>query len=175
MKFIGGLISFLIAIAIVVMVGLWLIPKHQSALSNSSSTNVPDKFLPTSQSGSRDSSGSTSPDSKITIPGSDSQRLRDEIGKKRIPFFHMLSEKFARTIVRASVLDDIDTIDLVIPKPDNETVLGIVQNAILPTARDYGFTRVRFYVRNEVGAIDPYRVIAETTFDGTSHWNTFWK
>ncbi len=175
MKYIGGLISGLIAIAIVVVVGFWIVPKHKSALDASNDSSASEKPIASPQANNNDIQSPISPDKKISVPSTESQRLRDEIGKKRIPFFHMLSDKFSDIITRSSVLDDIETLDLVIAKPDNVTVLGIVQNAIQPTARDYGFTRVRFYVRNETAAIDPFRVVAETTFDGTSHWNTFWK
>jgi hypothetical protein len=50
-----------------------------------------------------------------------------------------------------------------------------VREAIAPTARQYGFERVKFYVRNPIGTVEPYRVVAESSWDGAGRWNTFMK
>jgi hypothetical protein len=45
-----------------------------------------------------------------------------------------------------------------------------MREAVSPQARQYGFRRVRFYVRADAGSVDPYRLIAESSCDDTGRW-----
>jgi hypothetical protein len=119
--------------------------------------------------------GFAPPSERIDPPLSDTDRMRKEIDRQRVPFFHMIHEKYGDQVERASVINAIDTLDLVIKSEDPQNIQWIVQQAIGPTARQYGFEKVKFYVRNPVGTVEPFRVVAESAWDGASRWNTFLK
>ena len=97
------------------------------------------------------------------------------LGKKRLPFYRFLRQNYGQLIERFSVLEDYDTLDLVVTSGDERTLTGLIQNAIAPSAKQYGFRRVRFYTRNPPKSVDPFTVVAESSEDGSGRWNTFMK
>ena len=125
--------------------------------------------------GPAESSGPTAPSERINTPKSEDERMKAEIERKRLPYFKLLHDRFSEQIERAFVLDDIDTLDLIVKKGDQDTVQWLVQNAVGPTAREYGFERVRFYVDNPLNRTEPFKIVAESAWDGSTRWNTFLK
>ena len=115
MKVLGAVLSALFAVAIIVAIGWYVVPRFQSSLSapggqaNISSSSNGDA-VSNSQSGNP--VPLPKPDSPIVTPQSSANKLRDDIAKQRIPFFHFLSQTYSDTIVHASVLDDIETLDI---------------------------------------------------------------
>ncbi len=101
--------------------------------------------------------------------------MREELGQKRLPFFRFLRQNYGNIIERFSVLEDFDTLDLVIKQDDDRTMAGIIQQAIAPSAKEYGFRRVRFYTRNAPNSVEPFTIVAESSEDGSGRWNTFRK
>ena len=161
MKACAAVAGVIVGLAIVLAAALLIVPRLKAGNGAANSSPSNDPFGPPAQ--------------RVDAPKSDTAKLREEIDQKRIPFFHMLHEKYADQIDHASVLSDIDTLDLFLTKDDQNVVQWLVQNAIGPTARQYGFERVQFYVKNPVGTLEPYRVIAESSWDGSARWNTFLK
>jgi hypothetical protein len=166
MKACAAIAGIIVGLAIVVVCGIYIVPRFQAG---SGAAAVPHSDFPP-KSGS-----SSGPGERIETPPSETERMKKEIERKRIPYFRMIHDKFSDKIVRASVLDDIDTLDLVVKKGDTETLQWIVQNAVGPTAREYGFERVRFYVANPLSKTEPYTIVAESSWDGSTRWNTFLK
>lgn len=166
MKACAALAGVVIGLAAVVLVAMFLVVPRLKA------GNGP--HLPVTSSASSGNPQFGPPPERIEMPKSDIEKMRQDIDRKRIPFFHMINEQFSGEIDHAAVLKDVDTLDLVIKKDTQEAIMAIIQSAVAPTARDYGFTRVRFYVRNPVGSVEPYRVIAESSWDA-NRWNTFLK
>jgi hypothetical protein len=115
------------------------------------------------------------PQTPISAPLSKEEQLREDLGRQRLPFYRALRENYGSIIERFSVLQDFDTLDLVVSRADEATLMALVQRAIAPTAREYGFRRVRFYTRNPPTAVDPFTVVAESSEDGSGRWNTFMK
>ena len=115
------------------------------------------------------------PGEAIKTPPTAAEQLRADINKKRIPFFHYLHDNYSDVIESSRVLDEMETLDVVVKKADENTLTGLVSAAIAPSAKEYAFNRVRFYLRNPVGSVDPFKVVAESTYDGSGHWNTFFK
>jgi hypothetical protein len=111
----------------------------------------------------------------ITAPLGKEEELREELGRKRLPFYRFLRENYGQLIERFSVLQDFDTLDLVVTQADESVLTGLIQHAIAPQAKQYGFRRVRFYVRNAPNSVEPFTVIAESSDDGSGRWNTFMK
>jgi hypothetical protein len=111
----------------------------------------------------------------VNVPLSKEEKLKEELGEKRLPFFRFLRQNYGDLIERFSVLEDYDTLDLVVRRADERTLTGLVQQAIAPSAKEYGFRRVRFYTRNAPNAVDPFTVVAESSEDGSGRWNTFMK
>jgi hypothetical protein len=165
MKACAAIAGVIVGLSIVVFAALYVIPKLQSKPGS------PGSGTPTSTTGG----GSGLSGGRIETPASDTERMKKEIDRKRIPFFRMIHDNHSDKIVRASVLDDIDTLDLVVKKGDADSVQWIVQNAVGPTAREYGFERVRFYVANPLSKTEPYSIVAESSWDGSTRWNTFLK
>ena len=62
---------------------------------------------------------------------------------------------------------------VVVEKADTESITSLVSNAISPTARRFGFRRVKFYTRNPPGSVEPLDLKAEASYDDAGHWNTF--
>lgn len=119
--------------------------------------------------------GSPHPAQPIAPPVSREEQLRQDLERKRIPYFHFLVTNFGSVIVRPAVLEDYDTLDLIVNRSDDATVSMLVTQAVAPSAKDYGFSRVRFYTPNPPGSVQPYTVFAEATDDGTGHWTVFKK
>lgn len=120
-------------------------------------------------------SGSPHPGAAVDVPLSREEKLREELGAKRLPFYRYLRQNYGELIERFSVLENFDTLDLVVTQSDERTLTALVQRAIAPSAKEYGFARVRFYTRNPPNSVDPFTVVAESSEDGTGRWNTFMK
>ncbi len=101
--------------------------------------------------------------------------MREELGRRRLPFYRFLRENYSGTVEHFGVTDALDTLDLVVNRSDDATLQGLLSNAVGPNAKEYGFTRVRFYVPNPPGSADPTTLIAEASYDGAGRWNTFKK
>jgi hypothetical protein len=166
MKACAGAAGAVVGLVLVSLVALYLVPRLKAGSNNSPSST---------QVSAGDNRATGVPSERLDVPKSETERLKGEVERKRIPFFQMIHDRFGDQIERASVLDDVDTLDLVVKKGDPDTVQGLVQNAVGPTARQYGFERVRFYVSNPISKVEPYKIVAESSWDGSSRWNTFLK
>jgi hypothetical protein len=125
--------------------------------------------------GSSGQTGAPQPDHPVAIPSTEEERLREELFKQRVPYFKFLTEKYAGVIERFSVPDDHRTLDLVVTRPDETAITGLVEQAVAPSARQYGFRRVRFFMHSPAGSTESLTLVAETTCDGSGRWNTFMK
>jgi hypothetical protein len=166
MKACAGVAGVLVGLAIVVLVALVILPRLKPGAGASTGA---EPAGPTART------GDPLPGERINAPKSETERMQAEIERKRIPYFRMLHDRFGDYIERASVLDDIDTLDLIVKKSDMDTIQWLVQNAVGPTAREYGFERVRFYVSNPINRTEPFSIVAESAWDGSTRWNTFLK
>jgi hypothetical protein len=171
MKLVAAVAGLLVGLLLVGAAGMWLAPRLRPATQTLAAPAgvVPDRSSGMPAPATRD------PATPLRTPRSEDQRLRDAVTRQRIPFYRFLHDQFADSIEHAAEMTDVETIDLVVRKADNETILHIVQQALAPRARQYGFERARFYVRNPRGSADPYTVVAEASHDGSGRWNTFWK
>jgi hypothetical protein len=119
--------------------------------------------------------GAPHPGAAVDVPLSKEEKLREELGAKRLPFYRFLRQNYGNLIERFSVLEEFDTLDLVVTQADERTLTALVQQAIAPSAKEYGFRRVRFYTRNGPNSVEPFTVVAESSEDGSGRWNTFMK
>ena len=108
-------------------------------------------------------------------PMANADRQRADIDKKRLPLFHLLRDKYDKLIYRVAVLDDLETLDIVLTKPDNETIALLVSEVVQPVAKKYAFRRFRWYERTPSNSQEPVHNVAETSMDDSGRWNTFWK
>jgi hypothetical protein len=168
MKALAGVMGALIGLLLVGVGGYFALVRKPPPPKQTVSQTGPDKSL-------SDPSATPHPDKPVNAPVSREEQLKDELGEKRLPFFRFLRQNYGNIIERSSVLDDYDTLDLVVTKQDDATLQGVIQQAIAPSAKQYGFRRVRFYTRNAPNAIEPFTVIAESSEDGSGRWNTFRK
>lgn len=126
-------------------------------------------------SGGIDPSQAPRPDHPIGAPLTREQEVRQQFAAKRIPFFRFLKENYGNVVIHFAVTDDVDTLDLAVTSADDQTLKTIVENAVSPTAKQYGFRRIRFYTLNPQGSVEPATLVAESTYDDAGHWNTFRK
>ena len=115
------------------------------------------------------------PGSPLRAPMTAEEQVRQDLSDRRVPFFRFLRQNYSDVIEHFSVLDTPETLDLVVSREDDPTLKLVIQNAIEPNAKEYGFRRVRFYVRNTHTSVEPFTLVAESTDDGSGHWNTFRK
>ncbi len=172
MKALAGLLGAVIGLLLVAGGGYFLLrPKPSPGLPA-----TPTKSQSTSSASSAASSSAVPhPDKPVSAPLSREDQMREELGQKRLPFYRFLRQNYGNIIERFSVLEDFDTLDLVVKQDDDRTMAGIIQQAIAPSAKEYGFRRVRFYTRNAPNAVEPFTVVAESSEDGSGRWNTFRK
>jgi hypothetical protein len=114
------------------------------------------------------------PERAIRAPRTVEEEVREQLSEKRLPYFRQLRRDFPDLILRFGVTEAPDTLDLVIARDDNELIQRVVQYAVSPNARDYGFRRVNIYVPAPEGALDPFVKVAEATVDDAGNWRT-WK
>jgi hypothetical protein len=127
---------------------------------------------------SSDSSGGSSipkPDRPLNAPLTKEEETREEFARKRLPFYKFLRDNYSQIIKNFAVTDSLDTLDVEVTKSDDETLANIISNAVSPTAKQYGFRKVRFYVPNPPNSPQPVTLIAESTYDDAGRWNTFKK
>jgi hypothetical protein len=170
MKVAAGIVGALAGILIVVVIAMALIPRLRGGAA-ASSKSPPQAPSP----GSSSFATPPRPDQPINSPKTREEELREELSQKRIPFFRFLRENHGDLIEHFSVLDDYDTLDLVVKRQDDSTLTLLLQNAVAPTAKEYGFRRVRWYVKNPLGSLEPFTIVAESSHDGAGRWNTFRK
>ena len=168
MKAAAGLLGAVVGLLLVGLAGYFaLVRKTLSAAPRppaSAETTSPDM-----------SGGAPHPSTPVAPPMSREEQLREELGRKRLPFYRYLRDNYGDIIERFSVLDDFDTLDLVVKQADERTLTALIQRAIAPSAKQYGFRRVRFYTRNAPTSVEPFTVVAESSEDGSGRWNTFMK
>lgn len=165
MKAAAGLLGAVIGLLLVGLAGYLALGRKAPATAPQPPVSVPDAGL----------SGPPTPAAPVTAPLSREDQLREELGRKRLPFFRFLRDNYGEIIERFSVLEDFDTLDLVVKQADERTLTSIIQQAIAPSAKQYGFRRVRFYTRNPPNSVEPFKVVAESSEDGSGRWNTFMK
>jgi hypothetical protein len=115
------------------------------------------------------------PDQAIHAPLTHEDEIREELGNKRLPFYRFLREKFGEQIQHFGVTEQLDTLDLQVATADDQTIKYILENAVTPTAKQYGFKKVRFYIPNPPSLSEPMTLVAESTDDGSGQWTTFKK
>ncbi len=165
-------LGVLVGLAIVAAAGflLWprLNPSHAPAAPAVRSPLEPG-------TGTSRSTEAPRPDRPLEAPLNREEELRQQFSEKRIPFYRFLRKNYADVIDRFAVTEDLDALDVVVHKTDDDTLRYVVENAVGPNAKEYGFRKVRFYVANPRGSVEPVTLIAESTVDGTGRWNTFRK
>ena len=125
---------------------------------------------------SREQPGNPSlPAQRVELPSTPEQEVREEMTRKRLPFFQMLRTKYGKEISSFGVTRAIDTLDLVVTNPDPQAIQALVAGAVSPTAEQYGFRKVRTFIANPTGTVEPLTLVAESTYDGAGRWNTFLK
>lgn len=169
-------IALLIVAALTWAIWPYVIPgASRSGAASSVGTSPSSPASSTTSSSSGGVLEAPRPETPLQAPLSAEERRREELGQKRLPYYRFLRQHFSDAIERFAVTEALDTLDLVIARDDEETLSGLVQNAVAPSAYQYGFRKVRFYVRNPIGSVEPFRLIAETTRDESGRWNTFRK
>lgn len=111
----------------------------------------------------------------VAVPVTADEKMREDQQARRMPFYRGLRQSFANEILSFGVADEQDTLDVVLATEEPAHIAELVQQAFAPSAYDYGFRRVRFFVRNPAGSTNILRKVAETTRDETGNWNTFLK
>ena len=164
MKIAGVLAGLIITAAVVYF--LFLKPKTATGAA------------PSSNSIASDTSGdgfAPKPNQPIESPRTKQDEIRQEFSQKRLPFYRFLRNNFADAIIHFGVTESIDTLDVQIAKDDDAIMKRVVSEAVGPSAKEYGFRKVRFYVANPKGSVQPVTLIAESALDDSGNWNTFKK
>src|SRR5262249_4708691 len=148
MKAAGALVGLLIA-----GFAAYFIFAHKPA----SKSNAADGSFQTSSTSSEGgaSFGGPKPDRPLTAPHTDAEEKREEYARRRLPYYKYLRENWSELIKNFAVTEDLDTLDLEVNKTDSETLSRIVSEAVSPTAKQYGFRKVRFYVPNPTNSVQP--------------------
>jgi len=115
------------------------------------------------------------PTHPLHAPLSREEQVREEFAEKRVSFYRFLRQNYADVVEKFAVIEALDTLDLVVSRDDDETLNRLVEEAVSPSAKDYGFRKIRFYVRNPADSVEPFLLVAESTWDGSGRWNTFRK
>ena len=115
------------------------------------------------------------PARSVELPTTPAQKVREDLTRERLPFFQHLRNNYGKQISSFGVTDTIDTLDIVVTDPDTNMIQSLIGQAISPTADRYGFRKVRVYIANPPGALEPLKLVAESTYDGAGRWNTFLK
>lgn len=164
MKALGAVIGFLIAGIVAIVV----VPRFRGPSVESGPGGISGRATALAP-------GSTLPANRIDLPSTPEQELREETTRKRLPFFQMLRTRFGREISSFGVTHGIDTLDIVVTNPDPQAIQALVAQAVSPTAEQYGFRKVRAFIANPSGTVEPLTLVAESTYDGAGRWNTFLK
>ena len=125
--------------------------------------------------GSVDTSTPPKPGRPMESPLTRQEEIRQEFSQKRLPYYKFLNDNFSDVIVHFGVTESIDTLDVQIAKDDDAIMKRVVSEAVGPSAKEYGFRKVRFYVANPKTSVTPVTLIAESALDGSGNWNTFKK
>jgi len=115
------------------------------------------------------------PDRPIDAPLTREELARAELNRKRLPFYRFLRERFGDLIQHFAVTDEPDTLDVVLSRADDDALQTVLQQAVGPSARQYGFRHVRFHIMNPPGEAEPLALIAEASCDESGRWTTFRK
>lgn len=162
------IMAVMLGLAVVALIAWFLLPYALPEHSR----RAPD---PAARQDDRRTTEALRPDSRLEAPLSPEEQRRQELSEKRLPFYRYLRQNFSQFIERFAVTENLDTLDLVVTRDEDEMLNGLVREAVSPQAREYGFRRVRFYVRTAPGSSDPYRLVAESSCDDTGRWITFRK
>ena len=120
--------------------------------------------------------GGPRPDRPLNAPLPKDEETREEFARRRLPYYKFLKDNYSGLIKSFAVTENLDTLDLEVAKSDDETLRTIISYAVSPTAKQYGFRKVRFYVPNSPNSVQPVTLVAESTFDeAAGKWNTFQK
>jgi hypothetical protein len=168
MKVAGAIAGLLIASMVA-----WFVFGHKSAPSSNLSAGTQERA-----DAKQDSSFSTAipkPDRPLNAPQTKEEQVREEFARKRLPFYKFLRDNYSAVIRNFAITESIDTLDLEVTKSDSDTLSNIISNAVSPTAKEYGFRKVRFYVANPPNSVQPVTLVAESTYDDAGRWNTFMK
>ncbi len=166
MKVLGAVVGLLIVGSIAAFL---LVPRFRSETKEVSVTPVdaPERRTDTARP--------PVPEKRVEIPDSVEQKLRDDATRRRLPFFQFLRNNYGKEISSFGVTDAIDTLDLVVTNPDTASIQGLIGQAVSPTAEQYGFRKVRVFIANPPGTLEPLKLAAESAYDGAGRWNTFLK
>lgn len=167
MKAMAGIFGALVGLLLVGAVGYLLLRPPAPAKSDSPGAG--------SSSASGHNGGVPHPDKPIEAIKSKDDLMKEDLAKRRIPYYRFLHQNFDDSIEHFSVLDDYDTLDVVLKSGDNAILMHVLQKGIAPTAKEYGFRRARFYTRNAPTDPQPLTLLAEASEDGTGRWNAFMK
>jgi len=115
------------------------------------------------------------PGKALESPRPREEEVREEFSRRRLPFYRFLRANYGKVVEHFGVTQGLDTLDLVVNRTDEETLRTIISMAVGPSAKEYGFRKVRFLAPNPPGSVDPLTLVAESTVDDTGHWNTFKK
>lgn len=127
---------------------------------------------PTSSSGLAEA---PQPSRPLYVPRTREEKVREKLAEERLPYFRYLRRNYAGIIEQFAVRERLDTLDLVIAHDDDETLRALIHSAIAPSAKLYGFRKVRFFTRKSEPAVEPLLLIAEATRDDGREWNIFRK
>lgn len=119
--------------------------------------------------------GGPKPDRPLNTPQTKEEEVREEYARRRLPYYKFLKDNYSDIVKNFAVTENLDTLDLEVTKTDDETLANIISNAVSPTAKQYGFRKVRFYVPNPSNSVQPVTLVAESTYDDAGRWNTFKK
>lgn len=109
----------------------------------------------------------------VPVPIEAAERERQRLSEQRVPFYRELRAKWSHAIERFAVLDEQDTLLVVVTRSDDDAVRALVEQAIAPSARQYGFRRARLMTADPVSGAEPYRLIAEASCDDTGRWTVY--
>src|SRR5579862_4447078 len=168
MKALAGFLGAAVGLLIVAVLGLLVFRHNVGAGSLGKGTGQASPPAPS------DSSAPPKPDSAIRAPLSREQQLVADLDRQRTPYYHYLVQNYSDKIQRFWVREEYDTLDLVVNQTDDAALSDLIQRAVAPSAKDYGFRRVRFYSETQ-DSIHPYQLIAEATPDEVGRWNIFRK
>ncbi len=163
--------AVMLGLAVVALIAWFLLPYALPEHGR----RAPAPAAPSARQDDRPTTEAPRPDSRLEAPLSPEERRRQELSEKRLPFYRYLRQNFSQYIERFAVTENLDTLDLVVTREEDDILNGLVREAVSPQAREYGFRRVRFYVRAAPGSVDPYRLVAESSCDDTGRWITFRK
>jgi hypothetical protein len=115
-------------------------------------------------------------DRPVEPPRTTEQREKEDIEARRGPYYSWIKRTLGdRLDGWQPAHDDPATLELYLMRNDPRMITRLLEVAVQPYARQYGFVHVRLFLPNPPGSVDRYRLYAEANPDENGAWHAFIK